>query len=447
MLPESVKKVLQTLETAGYGAYAVGGCVRDMLRGVAPHDYDVTTAARPEAVLALFEGFAIPTGLQHGTVTVRVDGESIEVTTFRTDGTYTDHRRPDSVTFSDSLAEDLKRRDFTVNAMAMDLRGTVYDLHGGQKDLEKGILRCVGEPETRFREDALRILRLLRFAAVLGFSIEEETARAALRCAPLLETIAAERVREELTKLLCGDGVAEVLLAYSDILGVVMPEILPCIGFDQHNIHHLYDVWEHTARAVANAPKDPLLRWTMLLHDLCKPACFTVDGAGQGHFYGHDAMGADLAGEITARLRFDRKSGERIALLIGRHMRQLEPTEKAVGRVLRQLGEEALRQLLAVKRADAGACHPDFAWQTGALDDVERVLEGLLAKDTCFTLAQLAVNGHDMMALGLRGSEIGRALNAALDAVAAGDVENQRDALLKWVKNPPGFAAGETTPL
>ena len=434
MLPESVKKVLQTLETAGCAAYAVGGCVRDLLRGVAPHDYDVTTAARPERVLALFDGFAIPTGLQHGTVTVRVDGESIEVTTFRTDGDYTDHRRPDSVAFSDSLAEDLRRRDFTVNAMAMDLRGTVYDLHGGREDLQKGILRCVGEPEQRFGEDALRILRCLRFASVLGFVIGEETAQAARRCAPLLRHIAAERVREELTKLLCGDAAAEVLLAYPDVLSVVLPEILPCVGFDQHNIHHLYDVWEHTVRAVENAPKDPLLRWTLLLHDLCKPACFTRDEGGQGHFYGHDAMGAALAGEITARLRLDKKSSERITLLIERHMRQIEPTDKAVGRVLRQLGEEALRQLLAVKRADASACHPDFAWQTGHLDAVDAVLKRLLTEDTCFTLAQLAVDGHDMMTLGLRGRDIGAALNTLLEQVAEGELPNEKSALLAWVQ-------------
>ena len=426
--------VLRRLEAAGHEAYLVGGCVRDLLRGVTPHDCDITTSARPEEVLALFGGFAIPTGLQHGTVTVREGGGSFEVTTFRADGTYSDHRRPDSVRFSNSLEEDLRRRDLTVNAMAMDLRGKVYDFHGGAEDLKKGILRCVGEPAVRFDEDALRIMRALRFAATLLFSIEENTAAAMERCAPLLRHIAAERLREEMTKLLVGDGAADILVRYPRIFGVFLPEILPSVGFDQKNYHHLYDVWEHTARSVGNAPKDALLRWTMLLHDLGKPACFTVDEAGVGHFYGHDTLGAEMAAQITARLRFDKKTAARIELLIERHMRQIEPTEKAVGRVLRQLGEEALRQLLTVKRADAAACHPDFAWQTGGLDAVEAVLEGLLARETCFTLRDLAVNGHDLMALGLKGQDIGRTLDTLLERVAEGELVNEKAALVKWVE-------------
>ena len=447
MLRKKASRVLQRLEAAGHQAYLVGGCVRDLLRGAEPHDMDITTSARPEEVLALFEGFAIPTGLQHGTVTVRQDGEHFEVTTFRADGEYSDHRRPDSVRFSDSLQEDLRRRDFTVNAMAMDLRGRVYDFHGGAADLQKGIIRCVGDPAVRFNEDALRIMRALRFAATLTFSIEEKTAAAMERCGPLLHHIAAERLREEMTKLLLGDAAAEILMRYPQIFGVFLPEVLPCVGFDQQNFHHLYDVWAHTAHAVAAAPKDALLRWTMLLHDLGKPTCFTVDGSGVGHFYGHDALGARMAAEITARLRFDKKTAARIELLIARHMRQMEPTEKAVGRVLRQLGEEALRQLLIVKRADAAACHPDYAWQTQQLDAVEEVLERLLAQEACFTLRDLAVDGHDLMALGLRGRAIGETLDALLERVAEGELPNDKETLLAWAMNPPGFAIGETTPL
>ena len=431
---QKVRNVLQRLEAAGYEAYLVGGCVRDLVRGVTPHDCDIATSARPKAVLALFEGFAIPTGLQHGTVTVREGGESFEVTTFRADGAYSDHRRPDSVRFSDSLQEDLRRRDFTVNAMAMDLRGGIYDFHGGAEDLRAGIIRCVGDPAVRFDEDALRIMRALRFSATLGFAIEENTVAAMERCAPLLRHIAAERLREEMTKLLMGDKAAEILVRYPQVLGVFLPEILPCVGFDQKNYHHLYDVWAHTAHAVGNAPKDVLLRWTMLLHDLGKPACFIVDEAEVGHFYGHDELGAQMAAEITARLRFDKKTAERIVLLIARHMRQIEPTEKTVGRVLRQMGEEALRQLLAVKRADAAACHPDYAWQMGQLDEVEAVLDTLLAQEKCFTLRDLAVNGHDLMALGLRGQAIGRTLDALLERVAEGELPNEKAALLMWVK-------------
>ena len=434
MFPQEVKDILRTLEAAGHQAYLVGGCVRDLLRGVTPHDYDITTSARPEETQALFTGFAIPTGLQHGTVTVRQNHQSFEVTTFRADGTYTDHRRPDSVTFSTDLREDLQRRDFTVNAMAMDLRGELHDPYGGQDDLRAGIIRCVGQAERRFEEDALRIMRGLRFAAVLGFSIEEDTVRAMARCAPLLRHIAAERLHEEMTKLLMGDGAEEVLLAWHHVLGIFLPEILPCVGFDQQNYHHLYDVWEHTVRSVAAAPKDAVLRWTMLLHDLGKPACFTVDEDGVGHFYGHDELGAQIAAEIMTRLRFDKKTAARVELLIGQHMRQIVPTEKAVGRILRQIGEEALRQLLAVKRADASACHPDYAWQTGPLDAVEAVLEQLLTKEVCFSLRDLAVDGHDLMALGLQGRAIGRTLDALLERVAEGELPNEKEALLAWVK-------------
>ena len=434
MIIPAAREVMRRLESAGHQAYLVGGCVRDLLRGVPPHDYDMTTSARPQEVQALFDGFAIPTGLQHGTVTVRQDGSHFEVTTFRADGTYSDHRRPDSVVFSRSLEEDLRRRDFTVNAMAMDLRGKVYDFHGGGDDLRRAVIRCVGDADTRFDEDALRIMRGLRFAAVLGFAIEEKTAAAMERRAELLRHIAAERLREEMTKLLCGDGATGILLRYPQVFGVFLPEILPCIGFDQKNYHHLYDVWAHTAHAVGAVPKDALLRWTMLLHDLGKPACFTVDATGVGHFYGHDELGARMASEIMARLRFDKKTAARVELLIGRHMRQIEPTEKAVGRVLRQIGHEALGQLLAVKRADALACHPDYAWQTGMLDEVEAVLEKLLKQEVCFTMRNLAVDGHDLMALGLRGKEIGRTLDELLMRVAEGELPNEKAALLAWVE-------------
>ena len=242
MFPAAVSAVLARLEQAGFAAYAVGGCVRDTLLQRVPEDWDVTTAARPEQVAALFAGQCIPTGLPHGTVTVRQDGLPIEVTTFRADGPYSDHRRPDAVRFSRSLAEDLCRRDLTVNAMAMDRRGVVTDLHGGREDLRRGMLRCVGEPDRRFDEDALRIMRTLRFAAVLGFSVEAETAAALRRKAPLLADIAAERLLSEMDRLLCGSHVLPVLLAYPDVLGSFLPELLPCVGLDQRNRHHCYDV-------------------------------------------------------------------------------------------------------------------------------------------------------------------------------------------------------------
>lgn len=284
MFPAQVSAILERLEQAGFAAYAVGGCVRDTLLGRVPQDWDVATSARPEQTAALFAGRSIPTGLQHGTVTVRQEGLSVEVTTFRADGPYSDHRRPDAVYFSDSLAEDLCRRDLTVNAMAMDRRGVLTDLHGGREDLRRGLLRCVGEPDRRFDEDALRIMRTLRFASVLGFTVEERTAAALHRRAPLLGSIAAERLLSEMDRLLCGRYVLPVLLAYPDVLGVFLPELLPCVGFDQRNRHHLYDVWGHTSRAVAAVPPEPVLRWTMLLHDVGKPPLLHRGRSGSGPF-------------------------------------------------------------------------------------------------------------------------------------------------------------------
>ena len=276
-IPAYVRETLTALETAGHQAYCVGGCVRDSLLGRMPEDWDVTTSALPEETMKVFGNRAIPTGLKHGTVTVCCQEGKVETTTFRRDGVYADHRHPEQVTFTPDLTEDLARRDFTVNAMATDLRGTVYDPFDGQADLQEGILRCVGDPERRFSEDALRILRCLRFAAVLGFSIEPETGKALLTCRNLLREMAPERVHEELTKLLCGPWAASVLRRYPDVIGAVLPEILPMVGFDQRNPHHCYDVWEHTLHALDTVPSDPVLRWAVLFHDMGKPECFALD--------------------------------------------------------------------------------------------------------------------------------------------------------------------------
>ena len=434
MIPQEVCAVLQTLERAGHEAYAVGGCVRDILMGKAPHDWDVTTSALPQETMALFDHFAIPTGLQHGTVTVRSGGLSCEVTTFRTEGDYPDHRHPAAVTFTRSLREDLQRRDLTVNAMAMDVRGTLHDPFGGQADIRRRILRCVGEPERRFQEDALRILRTLRFSATLGFVIEEDTHRALRAQCGDLRYVAAERVREELTKLLCGTDVLRVLLDDPQVLGVVLPEILPCVGFDQHNRHHCYDVWGHTAHAVAAAPPDSVLRWAMLLHDLGKPRCFTMDEQGVGHFHGHHRPSAEMVETVCRRLRFDKATARQICMLVRYHDRPISLTGKAIRRAMNQLGVEGLRQLCAVKRADNLAQHPDYRSRQREIDEGEAIMDALLEKDACFSLKQLAVNGRDMTALGLEGPAIGQALQTLLEAVMDGETDNDRTALLALVK-------------
>ena len=430
MMPQEVRSLLARLESAGYQGWAVGGCVRDTLRGAVPSDWDVTTDARPERVMALFGERAIPTGLKHGTVTVCAGETHVEVTTFRRDGTYSDHRRPDAVQFSSSLEEDLARRDLTVNAMAMDLRGHICDPFGGQEDLSRRVLRCVGDPLRRLDEDALRIMRTLRFAAVLGFAIEPDTSAALHRRAPLLADIAAERILVEMNKLLTGEHMASVLLAYPDVLGVFLPELLPCVGFDQRNVHHCYDVWTHSVYAASAIAPDAVLRWAMLLHDIGKPDCFTVDEHGTGHFYGHPARSAELAEAICRRLRMDKKSAQRIVTLVRWHDRDIPWTEKAVARAARQLGEDSLRQLLAVKRADNRAQSPLCRGRAADIDRAEAILDDLLARQSCFSLRELAVRGNDLTALGLRGPAVGEALQKLLDAVMDGSVPNDRPALL-----------------
>ena len=427
-LPEKVSRIIQTLEEAGYEAYAVGGCVRDSVIGREPADWDITTSALPEQVKELFHR-TIDTGIEHGTVTVMMDREGFEVTTYRIDGEYRDHRHPEQVTFTPDLTEDLARRDFTVNAMATDLRGTVYDPFDGQADLQEGILRCVGDPERRFSEDALRILRCLRFAAVLGFSIEPETGKALMTCRNLLREMAPERVHEELTKLLCGPWAASVLRRYPDVIGAVLPEILPMVGFDQRNPHHCYDVWEHTLHALDAAPSDSVLRWAVLFHDMGKPECFALDTQGIGHFMGHGVVSRRIADGVMDRLRFDNAAKERIGELVEWHDHRVE-TEKGVRRMLNRFGERNFRYLLAIQWADNMGQAEKFRGRQKEIDRIEAMLDRELEKGSCFSLKQLAVNGNDLLGLGLSGPAVGRTLQGLLDRVMDGTLPNDRDALL-----------------
>jgi len=431
MIPEFVKKVLKTLESAGHEAWCVGGCVRDALLGREADDWDVTTNALPEETMAVFGSHAIPTGLKHGTVTVRSLGRSIEVTTYRVDGEYRDHRRPESVTFTRSLEEDLRRRDFTVNAMACDLRGELRDPFGGQNDLKNGILRCVGDPDCRFGEDALRILRGLRFSAVLGFEIDSATAGSIHRNKELLAEIAVERIWVELSKLLRGKAAAEVLRQYPDVLGVFWPEILPMVDFDQKNPHHCFDVWEHSLHAVEAVPPEVELRCAALLHDVGKPLCFTVDEQGTGHFYGHGSISRDTAETMLRRLKCSNEFRETVVRLVEWHDREIPRTDRSVRKALRQLGETDFRRLLLLKRADNLAQAPEYHDRVLEWDRAEEILDRLITEDACFSLKQLAVNGGDMMRLGVTGRPIGVILNALLDAVVNGELPNERSALLK----------------
>ena len=441
-LPPNVGAVLGKLQNAGYEAYIVGGSVRDALRGLTPHDYDMTTSATPEEVKEVFAGDrVVETGIKHGTVTVMVSGEPVEITTYRVDGDYRDHRHPDSVTFTRSLTEDLARRDFTMNAIAYAPGIGFVDPFGGCADIDARIIRAVGEPERRFEEDALRILRALRFSSVLGFSIAEATAAAAYQKRDLLLNVSAERVREEVMKLLGGDGVGEVLRRYADILAVRLPEISPMIGCAQHTPYHLYDVWEHTVRVVEGLPQNPLLRLAGLYHDAAKPACKSTDHNGQDHFYGHPAKSAVLLDERMTALKFDRRSREQAVLLVRLHDERHKPSDARILRLLSEIGYENFLLLCDLRTADNAAHnggYPAIREEAKQIRDAREHGMALVAAGACYRIADLAVNGRDITdATPYRGHEIGDALHHLLGAVMDGAVVNEREPLLTYLAAHP----------
>jgi tRNA nucleotidyltransferase (CCA-adding enzyme) len=435
-LPAGVARALSMMENAGYEAFIVGGCVRDALMGIPPKDYDITTSALPEETKAVFREYrVIETGIQHGTVTVMMEGMPLEITTYRTEGTYSDNRHPDSVSFTTSLREDVARRDFTMNAIAYSPTRGLIDHFGGEADIRAGIIRCVGDPDTRFREDALRMMRGIRFASVLGFRMEDDTAAAIRGNKERIPTVSAERIRVELTKLLCGVNVKNVLMDWWDVLGVVIPEILPMHNFDQKTPYHIYDVWEHTAVAVSKTPPVTHLRLSAFLHDIGKPSSFFTDEKGIGHFYGHPAVSAEMAEEILARLKYDNVTRCRVITLVKEHDRIIEPTETAVKRALSRLTPEVFFNLLAIKRADNLAQSPNYRDRLETYDAIEAMAQDILEKNECISVAALAVNGSDLIALGMKpGKEIGEMLSHLLEQVIRGKLENEQEELLSYVK-------------
>ncbi|MBQ8313083.1 MAG: HD domain-containing protein [Clostridia bacterium] len=432
-LPAGAAFIINRLNEHGHQAYVVGGCVRDSLLGIAPKDWDICTSALPEEMQRIFrDQHVVETGLKHGTLTVVLEHVPYEVTTFRVDGEYTDHRHPDEVRFVQDVREDLARRDFTVNAMAYHPETGLVDAFGGQEDLAVGIIRCVGEAERRFDEDALRILRALRFASTYCFAIEEETAAAVHSLKETLADVAAERIRVEVAKLLCGKGAGDILRTYHDVIGQVIPQVKPMVGFEQHTPFHKYDVWEHTIRAVEAAPATEVLRLTMLLHDSGKPAAFTMDEKGVGHAYGHHKISAEIADEVLTALRVDNATHDRVRLLVECHDWPLSTERTLLKRRLHKFGEEALWQLIEVQRADAmGKGTVTEAEVEARMDGIRAALAELIASQPCVTLKDLAVRGGDLMAAGLKGKAIGVCLEHLLTEVMAERLENQRDTLLE----------------
>ena len=436
-IPSAARRVLDALEAAGHEAYVVGGCVRDALSGRKPHDWDITTSARPaevEACLAAAGIACVETGLKHGTVSAIVEHAPYEVTTFRAEGAYSDGRHPDAVSFIDDVEGDLLRRDFTVNAMAYSPARGLVDTTGGRADLAAGILRTVGRPHERFAEDALRILRALRFAAERGLSIEADTAAALHADRGLLARVAPERIEMEFRRLVCGDFVVDVLLEYADVVAVFIPQIGPCIGFDQRNPHHVYTVWEHMVRAASFAPPQPVMRYAVLFHDIGKPATFQMGEDGYGHFYGHREAGAEIFHELARALRIPRREAKLVELLVRYHDANLPTTRKGLRRWIVRFGEETMRRILAVHRCDIRALNP--AEVDGALanmDAYDAFFAEVLAGMQVFGLGDLAVDGRALMDAGVpQGPQVGAALRTCLQGVVDGEVPNERAALLAY---------------
>ena len=424
--------VLDLLEHEGHHAVLVGGCVRDFLLGLQPNDYDAATSARPEEMLELFEGWkVIETGRRHGTLTIISDGLPVEVTTFRTEGTYTDHRHPDGVCFTRRLEKDLQRRDFTVNAMAWNQREGLTDLFGGRADLEAGVLRCVGKPMRRFEEDALRILRCLRFSAQLGFSIHPETAQALEAQLPLLDTVSRERVTEEFVKLICAPGAVNVLREYPNAVAQVLPELVHAMGFDQHTPYHCFDVYTHSIRVLGNTPPNRRMRLAALLHDVGKPHTFAPDEEGVGHFPDHAKVGARIADGALRRLRLDNATREQVVTLIARHGMRLPAEERVVRRWLARLGPELFFDLMALDQADNNAKRPEMVPDGRHWVELYHMAREILEKADCLSLQDLAVDGNDALAAGLEGPAIGKALNVLLEDVLDGRRNNCREELLQ----------------
>ncbi len=431
-LPRGIERMLRTLREEGHAAYLAGGCVRDACMGKKPHDFDIATAALPEEILRIFgERRCKAYGRAFGTVGVLHGGSFAEITTFRTEGDYADSRHPGRVDFTTNVMEDLSRRDFTCNAMAFCPEEGLLDPFGGRNDLESGILRCVGTPQLRFREDALRILRGLRFLSRFGWRAEPLTDAAMRAGAHRLRMISEERVFSELCEILMGEHAAQVLLAYPDVLGVCIPEILPCVAFSQHNKHHDFTVWGHMARAVGAAPKVLEVRLAMLFHDIAKPQCFTIDAQG-GHFKGHEPESARMADAILQRLRCPSKLRRTVCRLIAMH-REIPGTMAKTRRLRGTLSDSELMMLYDVFRAD------DASKREGAYDDarmrkVQALLDRCIAEGLCCRISELAVNGEDLTALGIGGKQVGAVLRALLEAVIAGKCRNEKNYLLEYYR-------------
>lgn len=430
-IPSSAMTILSTLEGAGYEAYLVGGAVRDLVLGREPGDYDITTNALPEEIQAIFTDCeTLEIGKTHGTIGLVMEHQLYEVTTYRIDGEYSDCRHPDEVRFTTSLMEDLKRRDFTINAMAMDLRGNITEVENASRDLATGRICAVGDPTKRFQEDALRILRGLRFASQLDFTLEESTGLAIRKNGYRLLEIAPERIQQEMNKLLCGKNPAPVLREYRNVMGAILPELKASFDFDQRNPFHCYDVYEHSLHVVSQVPATIVLRWAALLHDVGKPSCFTVK-ENWGHFYGHEQVSSEMAQRILERLRYDRKTIRQVTELIACHGYVFNQTEKYARRRLNQLGEEQLKNLIALERGDVLSQAEEVRIERDQkIQNFAELVDQVVQQEGVMKRRDMKINGRDLMEMGVpKGPEVGRILGKLFEQVLDGILPNEREIL------------------
>lgn len=436
--PAPVTEALKRLNQSGFEAYLVGGCVRDAYLGKTPKDYDITTNALPEEMRCVFSGVpSVDTGIKHGTLTVLMDHMPIEITTYRVDGEYTDGRRPDTVLFTRSLREDLLRRDFTINAMAWHPDTGLVDFMGGREDCDRRLIRAVGKPEKRFSEDALRILRGFRFAAVLGFSIAPKTFKAMERLAESLNKVSRERVACELNAAMKGEFIVEALRAYPRMMLAALPELNPMLHCPQRSVFHMYDVWEHTLHAIQHTPPDLVLRWAALFHDSGKPACATYDPDGTTHFRGHPQVSARLAVEAFQSLKQPKALTEELRILVKYHDDRIGPDN--LQQWLVKLGYELCLKMLLLQKADMAAHAPQVALRVPQIDELRVKVEELMRHGACLKVRDLAVNGLDLIALGYaEGERLGVALRCLFEEVTRNRLPNEKEALLqearKWLK-------------
>ncbi len=435
------KTAIDLLKSNGFEAFLIGGSVRDYIMELPIGDIDITTNATPQQVKEVFHDFrVIETGIKHGTVTVLIDNEPLEITTYRSEGTYSDNRHPDEVVFSKKLSDDVVRRDFTMNAIAYDFESGFCDLAGGMEDIKNQTIRCIGDAQTRFREDALRILRALRFSSVLGFTIEENTKSAIHKCKDLLKNISAERIQVEFIKLICGENAYNVLQEFSDVISVFIPEIKHCVGFKQENRHHCYDVYTHTLKAVEKSRPDTIIRLSLFFHDIGKPIVAHFDEKGEQHYYGHPKKSAELTEKIMTKLRFDNETKHKVVTLVSFHDSpimvndNIYPDKKRLKKIMSKIGEDLIYDLIHIKYCDNSAQNPDYFRGEDFYKTTYSLIDEIISQQECFSIKALKISGNDLIEMGFKGKEIGSILNRILDLVISDKLENDKKIILDFIR-------------